>query len=291
MAFMGNHATKSSVPDKSKPVPIAIRHNVKCNHNGTIDDTDSFEEELACNLNTLGYNATTANEMAQAIVFCICRKLPILCGSNANAIADAISALYHAKGAYEVTLPISSDRWNDLCASLGNECTEDNAVILFNGVFDGYSTNAYSTVLQHTSSWQNNCILIFSINGMLPESIPTTVWDNAWYVDGDVGLTQFPHGTLNGYEINCSFVDAFEEAALKAERKKLKSFSGNISNRAALNYSGFMVATGCELKDSNQFMMQFLIQGRAQGKNDEIAAAFESAGIELATIKALAKYL
>lgn len=291
MAFASGH----SLPAQSKEPAVkrsgVIRHNISCSPGGVVDDLDLFEEELACNFNSLGYNAVSANEMAQTVAFCIRNRQPILCGSNAPAIADAVSALLHSKGAYEITLPLASDRLDELCGNLVTESPEENAVILFNGVFDGYSMNAYSIVMQYVSQWKNKCIPIFSISGIDPASIPSAVWESVWYVDGDAGLTQFPHGTLKGFDISCDLKLEFEEGALKTERKKLKQFTSILSNRAVLNYAGYMLETGSELKKSDILILQLILHAKAKNKMDDMLSLLDSAGIEVETSKLLGKYL
>lgn len=291
MAFASGHSV--SAPDKETEVQPSgvVRRNILCNPGGVIDDLDMLEDELACNFSTLGYNVVSANEMAQIIAFCICNKQPVVCGSNAAAIADAVSALLHSKGAYEISLPLASDRLNELCRLLKSECTEENAVILFNGVFDGYSMNAYSTVMQYVSQWTNNCIVLFSASGIDPASIPSAVWENVWYIDGDAGLTQFPHGTLNGFSVSCDLTLEFGEGSLKTERKKLKQFTSILSNRAVLNYAGFMLASGSELKKSDILILQLIIQSKAQNKMDDMLSLLKSAGIDVGTSKLLGRYL
>lgn len=291
MAFASGHSV--SVPRKITEAKQSgvIRRNILCNPGGVIDDLDMLEEELACNFNALGYNAVSANEMARIITFCICNKQPVVCGNNAAAIADAISALLHSKGAYEITLPLASDRVNELCSLLESECTEENAVILFNGVFDGYSMNAYSTVMQYVSQWTNNCLVLFSANGIDPASIPSALWENVWYIDGDAGLTQFPHGTMNGFDISCDLTLEFGEGPLKTERKKLKQFTSILSNRAVLNYAGYMLASGSELKKSDILILQLIIHAKAQNKMDDMLSLLKSAGIDVETSKLLGRYL
>lgn len=291
MAFAS--AGSVSMPGKEAGLQRSgvIRRNISCNAGGVISDLDMLEEELACNFNTLGYNAASANEMSQIMAFCICNKQPVLCGSNASAIADAVSALLHSKGAYEITLPLASDRLNELCEHLESECTEENAVIVFNGVFDGFSMNAYSTVMQYVSQWKNNCITIFSISGIDPASIPSAVWENVWYLDGDAGLTQFPHGKLNGFDISCDLMFEFGEGSLKAERKKLKQFTSILSNRAVLNYAGYMLASGCELKKTDILILQLVLHAKSQNKLDEMLSLLNSAGVDVEASKLLGRYL
>lgn len=291
MAFAFGQPVSMQSKDTVSKRSGVISRQISCNPGGLIDDLDVLEEELACNFNAMGYNAVSANEMAQVIAFCICNKQPIMCGSNAQAIADAVSALLHSKGAYEITLPMASDRIDELCELLETECTEDNAVILLNGVFDGYSMNAYSTVMQYLSHYQNSRVLIFSISGIDPASIPSAVWENVWYIDGDAGLTQFPHGTLNGFDISCDLTLELGEAPLKTERKKLKQFTSILSNRAVLNYAGYMIASGSELKKSDILILQFILQAKAQNKLDEMLSLLNAAGIDVETSKLFGRFL
>lgn len=291
MAF----ASGSSMPVPGKEIEEkrsgVIRRKISCNQGGTIDDLDLFEEELAHNFNTLGYSTEIADEMAQIITFCICNKQPVVCGRNAGSIADAVSALLHSNGAYEITLPMASDRLNELCERLETECNEERAVILFNGVFDGYSMNAYSTVMQFLSQWANNCLVLFSTSGIDPASIPSDVWENVWYIDGDAGLTQFPRGMLNGFDVSCDFALKPDEGGFKAERKKLKQFTSVLSNRAVLNYAGYMLASGSALKESDILILQLIIHAKAQNKLDDMLSLLKSAGVDAETRKLLDRYL
>lgn len=291
MAFAGGRALSVPKTEAAAKNAVAIRRTVQCNHGGTIDDLDMLEEELACNFEALGYNTASANQMAQIAIFCICNKQPILCSSNAEAIADAISVLLHSRGAYEITLPMANDRCSELCEALGAQCVEENAVVLINGVFDGYSMNAYTTVMQHASQWRNHSVLLFSISGIEPASIPSAVWDNAWFIDGDIGLTKFPHGLLNGFDIACELVLQLEEVSLKDERKKLKHFDCILSNRAMLNYAGYMGVSGSELEKTALLILQLLIQAKAKNQNDEMFSLLESAGIDMTKQKLLVRYL
>lgn len=291
MAFVCGRESQAPKVESEAKKDVAIRRTVQYNHGGIIDDLDMLEEELACNFEALGYNTTSANQMAQIAVFCICNKQPILCGSNAEAIADAISVLLHSMGAYEITLPMATDRCSELCEALDAQCVEENAVVLINGAFDGYSINAYTTVMQYTSQWRNHRVLLFSISGIEPASIPSAVWDNAWFIDGDIGLSKFPHGLLNSFDIACELVPQLEEASLKDARKKLKHFDCILSNRATLNYAGYMSVSGNELEKTALLILQLLIQAKAKNQNSEMFSLLESAGIDIAKQKLLDRYL
>lgn len=71
----------------------------------------------------------------------------------------------------------------------------------------------------------------------------------------------------------------------------MRPFSAVLSNRAILNYAGFLVASECELKKCDLLLIQLLIQGQAQGKTEEMLSSLENSGIELSSNKALTKYL
>ena len=290
MAFVTGRE-KVSPKNEQTRCNVMIRHNITCEKAGEITDLDMFEEELACNFNALGYNAASANNMAQIVTFCICNRQPILCGSNAPAIADAISSLFHCKGAFEVTFPLASEKCNEICESMEKQCEEENAVVLINGAFDGYCMNSYAMALQHLSNWKNRCIPIFSIMGVNPETIPTAVWDTAWLIDGDSGLTQFPHGSFNGYDVTCDLTAEYRDDQIKSERKKLKQFLGILSNRALLNYAGFIDLTGSELKKCDDLILQFIIQAKAQNKLEEMSSLLETAGIDITKSKLLSRYI
>ena len=78
MAFATSYGAKQvSSRGVSLPNEMKVTHRTCTTTQGdTIEDRDTFEEELAENLEKTGYTESYAYEMSQAISFCICNKIP-----------------------------------------------------------------------------------------------------------------------------------------------------------------------------------------------------------------------
>ena len=95
----------------------------------------------------------------------------------------------------------------------------------------------------------------------------------------------------NGFDISCDLMFEFGEGSLKAERKKLKQFTSILSNRAVLNYAGYMLASGCELKKTDILILQLVLHAKSQNKLDEMLSLLNSAGVDVEASKLLGRYL
>lgn len=99
-----------------------------------IDNVDLFVDELADNLNAIGYEGVSATHMARTVAFCIGNRLPIICGANAVKIADCIAAMFGDNGAYTATLAMNQSDCRDLCESIRTASTDKTSVIVVDKV-------------------------------------------------------------------------------------------------------------------------------------------------------------
>lgn len=264
--------------------------NLDCVSHESIEDIDTFEEELAENLEIIGYEETTASEMANIISFCICHNLPVVVGENAEKIADCIAAMFGTQGAYSATVPIGGSSAT-LCNTMDELVHTGRKVFVLNGIFDGFSVNAFNEIHQRSLEWGNNCVLVLSASGVMPEMIPVSVWNKAFFVDGDVGIIHIQTQKLNSFVSNFSFEKECDVDQIKSHRMAVKSFRGIISNTAMLLYSVFMATYDETIKTSLHLRLQFVLAAGGKTASDEIVEAFTASGITADDNRLIARYL
>lgn len=289
MAFNQSYIPSSAKNNANSEVHLSSGI-LDCVSHEPIEDIDTFEEELAENLEIIGYEETTASEMANIISFCICHNLPVVVGENAEKIADCIAAMFGTQGAYAATVPIGGSS-AILCKTMDELVHTGRKVFVLNGIFDGFSVNAFNEIHQRSLEWGNNCVLILSASGVMPEMIPVSVWNKAFFVDGDVGLVHIQTQKLNSFESNFSFEKECVVDQIKSHRKAMKPFRGTISNTAILLYSVFMATYDETIKTSLHLRLQFVLAAGGKNASEEIAEAFNASGITADENSQIARYL
>ncbi len=285
----------SSVPEKgSDRISITYRKK-KYTYGDQITDIDSFEEELADNLSRAGYDDNVAFQMAQMIVFAICSKMPIVCGSNAERIADCISAMFGDEGTCMLALPIGEPQCKVVCDFIRQETKDAEKVFLVNGIFDGFSLNAFHEIKQCAEGWEHTAILVFPLNGVNVEMISGYVWGRAIFIDGDIGIVDFENDTLTAFRCSIAFSLEYDEKCdkedYKKKRKRLKQFYGIVDNTTLLNYAKYLAATDRTIEPNEMLLLQILLSAKALGKQEELLDIFTSIGFDIKSDKYLAKYL
>ncbi|WP_026893374.1 hypothetical protein [Lacrimispora aerotolerans] len=256
-----------------------------------ITDVETFVDELADNLSAVGYDDIIATYMAQMITFCIENRLPIVCGTNALKIADCVAAMFGNVGAYTTSQSISQPDCSGICAAIQNASVDKKCVVVVNGVFDGLSLNGFNEITLQSEIWRNNVVLIFPLNGVTVNMIPSYVWGQTMFIDGDTGLDYMGtenisiHTTIVEFGIRCTS----EETTSK--RKQLKNLSSIISNTAMLNYAKFMAETDSTLKDNTQILTQITLHALSTGKKELLLRELSSIGIDLEANKEISRYL
>ena len=72
-------------------------------------------------------------------------------------------------------------------------------------MFDGFTLNTYTELLQHSMEWGDNALLILPLNGISIEMIPSSVWNQAMFIDGDIGVDTFPTSELHAFTTKVIF--------------------------------------------------------------------------------------
>lgn len=256
-----------------------------------ITDIDSFEEELGDNLGLTGYDDFTAVQMAQVIVFSIANKMPIVCGTNAERIADCIAVMFGGEGANAISLPIGEPRCAEICELIKQEAESANKVFLVNGIFDGFSLNAFYEMMQHSTEWNHNVVLVLPLNGIETEMISSSVWNRAMFIDGDVGIVNFAADTLNAFTTSVDFVIEYDKDIFYQKRRLLKLFSGMIDNTAILNYAKYMAITNENLQSDGMILTQIVLNAKSAGKKEELLETLSSIEINPKVNERISKYL
>lgn len=291
MAFALPEYTAVQQPEQKLVLPTMTYRRINSISVEEISDLETFEEELAENLELSGYKELVAAEMAQTIVFCISNRLPLIINENAERIADCIAAMFSSDGACAMTFPIGDSNCSKICSLIASKAVKEHNVFIVNGIFDGFSLNPYSELLQHSAEWANNVILILPLNGTSIEMIPSSVWNNAMFIDGDIGVDGFPASALHVYISKVIFEKELDIDNLRNKRKLLKSFAGIISNTALLNYSKFLAMTNRTIETSMMLRLQIAVYAKTTGKVEEFTEVFSAMGIDTKENRDLSKYM
>ncbi len=295
--FISEMAFVMPIDIKSKSVrsegsSISITYRKKKYHLGTeITDMDSFEEELIDNLTFSGYDDTTALQMAQIVVFAICNNMPIVCGEHTERIADCISSMFGCDGTCIISLPIGEPRCKDICDFIGQEIKDTNRVFIVNGIFDGFSLNAFHEIRQRSEEWENKAILIFPLNGVNTEMISSHVWNQTMFIDGDMGIIDFEKDTLNAFHSSVDFVLEYDAEIFRKKRKLLKQFYGIIDNMAVLNYAKYLAVTDGTMGADEMILVQVLLSAKSSGKKEDFLEKLSTVGLDIKSNRYIKKYL
>lgn len=295
--FISEMAFAIPIDTKSKNVlseesSISITYRKRKYHLCTeITDMDSFEDELTENLILSGYDDTTAPQMAQIIVFAICNNMPIVCGEHAERIVDCISSMFGCDGTCMISLPIGEPHCKDICDFIGQEIKDVNRVFIVNGIFDGFSLNAFHEIRQRSEEWGNKAILIFPLNGVNTEMISSHVWNQTMFIDGDMGIIDFGKDTLNAFYSSVDFVLEYDVEIFRKKRKLLKQFYGIIDNMAVLNYAKYLAVTDGTMGADEMILVQVLLSAKSFGKKEDFLEKLSTVGLDIKSNRYIKKYL
>lgn len=292
MAFATSYGSKheSATSSPVLDMPKITRRTCEYVQGDALDDRSTFEEELADNLEKSGYTEQYAYEMSQVISFCICNKLPLVINENAGLISDCIAAMFGADGSMEVTLPITNSDCTKLCEAIKTNATAGYNVFVINGIFDGFSLNAYNELLQNYQEINQRALLILSARGLSMNMIPVSVWNQSFFIDGDLHLTSVRTDALNSFESDFDFTPSYDQAGIKEMRKELKPFRECIGNTAQLNYAMFMSEYDEHVKTSLVLKLQLILASQNSATSDELISAFDAVGVGEEIHKLVSKY-
>lgn len=249
-----------------------------------INDIENFIDELATNLHISGYRKQNAEAYAQTIAFCIDNHYPIICAHNADRIAANIAAMFSIDEVMVATVPVSTADCYSICHEISDlqKTSDEPLVVLMNGVFDGFTLNAFSQVMQHFSSWRKNVILLLSAEGVDHATIPCTVWERSMYIDGDSGLVDVQTESLHAYTLNSVPGNPTSAEVIHQKRKSLKKFAGIVSNSALLVYAKYLAYTDGSLDEDTTLQKQLLQYGSSIRRSADIEEILNGLGVDIA---------
>lgn len=236
-----------------------------CKHCGELTNLESFLDELSYNLKNIGYNII-ADEMAETICFCFASKLPMVCKTNALNIAQCISAMFNNNKVCIADLPIEAFNFNEFIDEVNRQITNDKKLVLVvNGVFDSFNLNTFNRIVSHLKTLSEKIFLVFSLGGVALETIPNYVWDQAMFIDGDVGLGPCSEAKICSYVSNVDFKLNNNSEEIKDKFKKLSYFSSFLSNTARMHYAQFAANY-----DWSSVFVQLIIQAKSSGNKEKL---------------------
>ena len=250
-----------------------------------IDDVEDFINELAVNLHISGYKKQYAEAYAQVLAFCIDNHYPIICAHNADKIAANIAAMFSIGEILVATVPVSTADCYSICHEIDNVQKYSDAplVVLMNGVFDGFTINVFSQVMQLFGSWRKNVVLLLSTEGVDSATVPSAVWERSMYIDGDNGLVDAQTESLHAYALNSMPCNSVQADTIHQKRKSLKKFTGIVSNSALLVYAKYLAFADESLDDDITLQKQLLQYGSSIRRSVEIEEILKGLGIDMAT--------
>lgn len=236
-----------------------------CKHCGELTNSESFLDELSYNLRNIGYDSI-ADEMTEAICFCLASKLPLVCKANVLNIAQCISAMFNNNKVCIADLPIEAFNFNELVDEVNKQTIDDKKLVLVvNGAFDSFNLNTFNRIVSHLKTLGEKIFLIFSLGGVALETIPNYVWDQAMFIDGDVGLGPCSEAKICSYVSNVDFKLNSNSDEIKDKFEKLSSFSGFLSNTAKIHYA--QLAADYNL---SSVFTQLIIQAKSSGNKEKL---------------------
>ena len=277
--FSGGRGTTHTYND----VDIVTMTPIITEKNDILDDRDDFQEALADNLISIGYDENVVDAMAQLITYSITSYLPILLSGNEDDIAQCVSAMF---GSSVVILNLSNDnKPTDYIEAL-RPALENNSVILINGAFSGMSVEHFNAIRYHFA--EKGYVVLFSLDGIEVEMLPKMVFEKSMFLDCHQKINFCTPVGLNGYKTDCTKLSSLVSGVEVGDQlKKLEPLitSGIINQLVAINYAKFMAEIDCNMKKDWLVALQICVYAKAINKTDALVEIFDDMGIEFEELK------
>lgn len=262
---------------------IVIITPVTTDKNDTLDDRDDFQEALADNLMSIGYDEDVVDAMAQLITYSMTSYLPILLSGNEDDVSQCISAMF---GGSVVTLNIGNDNKPTDYIELLQSTLENNSVILVNGAFSGMSVEHFNAIRYHFA--EKGYIVLFSLDGVEVEMLPKIVFEKSMFLDCHQKINFCTPTGLNGYKADLTKLSSLvsgEEIGVQLKKLEPLITSGIINRLVAINYAKFMAEIDCNIKKDWLVALQICVYAKAIHKTEALVEIFDEMGIEFEEIK------
>lgn len=281
MAFISPASFSVAAREQQKPNLLRIfQSHIEYENSGEIGDIDSFEEELTENYMLIGYEEETAVEMAQAVSFGICNRIPIIVGENATILAQCLAATINGGNLSEVFIPNQDTGIEHLLDTITVDDYADHpTVYLLHGMLDGYSISLYNALANRIRSWDKNVIIFISLEGIPAHMVPAGVWNHAIYIDGDAGLQGIIRQPIHAFCMLMKFERPFDGDEYKEKRRELLPFSSVLSNMQISLYAKYLSLYDTDLNESPTVLNQMIATVRSLGNENKLNSLFHDSGI------------
>lgn len=262
---------------------IVIITPVTTDKNDTLDELDDFQEALADNLMSVGYDEDVVDAMAQLITYSMTSYLPILLSGNEDDVSQCISAMF---GSSVVTLNISNDNKPTDYIEVLQSTLENNSVILVNGAFSGMSVEHFNAIRYHFA--EKGYIVLFSLDGVEVEMLPKSVFEKSMFLDCHQKISFYTPTGLNGYKADLNTHSSLVSGvAVGVQLKKLEPLiaSGIINRLVSINYAKFMAEIDCNIKKDWLVALQICVYAKSTHKTEALVEVFDEMGIEFEELK------
>lgn len=244
--------------------------------NEDIDNLEDFEEEVEYNLDVIGYEDKISREIAQIISFSICNHNPIIIGENATAIGQCLSATMNGENLFEIFISVEGAEIAELFNILDSV---EERVILIHGIFDGYNVTIYNAVVSYLKN-KKNLVILLSIEGISVNMLPVGVFQHAFYINGDEGLTQIGDSLMQSFNILNEFImTELKSKDFRDKRKEFALFLDLLGNKQVNTYTLYLLKYGENLNENDVILKQIITVARILGKEEKLNEIFRENGI------------
>ena len=245
-----------------------FQSNFEISKDEEISDELAFEDavqSISENLENVGFtNCAECKKVAGAILFCIAKKVPLVCKGNAELIAKVMASALGKS--YFYILP-SQNEVESLHALKHNS----GDVLFFPNAFERFTSSSFNLINSafHCASWGG---VVLSVEGLELEDLPPLVLDNAVILHTDSLFERTVQKALLRLHIENIQVlsHADSDTSWREARRSLRVFSPLLSNKAVALYAelkGFM--------DIDSFDQLILFQIFAQSKVKNLEEKFD----------------
>ena len=277
MAFVPSVSISSS---DTKHLPIFMS-TIQSEFMGSdIEDLDDFENELHENFVISGYEDGIATNMAYAISFSICNRIPVIIRENSTEISRCVASLINADGLYEVFVPIEGISIEQLFETIFVYETDQPRVFLIHGVFDGYNLNIFNALVNRLKNHKGNIFVFLSIEGLSVKMLPPDVWNRAFYVDGDEGLKNLVKGKTHSFNVTIEYkYSSIDNEDFRRKKEKLSAFSKVIGYMQMNLYAMYLSCFKVDLDKCDTILNQIIANACSSDSEELLQSLFNENGI------------
>lgn len=244
-----------------------------------IEDLDDFEDELRANFVISGYEDRKATDMAYAISFSICNRIPVIIRENSTEISRCVASLINAGGLYEVFVPIEGISIDQLLKSIFVSENDKPRVFLIHGVFDGYNLNIFNALVNNLKNHKDNIFVFLSIEGLSAKMLPPDVWNRAFYIDGDDGLMNLTKGKIHSFNVSLEYTYPIDNGDFRKKKEQLNAFSKIIGCMQMNLYAMYLSCFNVNIDRSDTILNQIIANACSSDSEELLQSLFRENGI------------